>query len=58
MYVNAKTIPVETVLGIRGGVWGREVEGGNLSMIHLIHCKNFYNFYNVPTPSTTTEKFF
>jgi hypothetical protein len=27
MYVNAKMIPVETVPGIRGGGWGREVWG-------------------------------
>jgi hypothetical protein len=56
MYVNAKMIPVETVPGIRGGGWRREVEGVNSSLIYLIHCKNLHKCYNVPIPSTTIKK--
>jgi hypothetical protein len=36
MYVNAKMIPVETLPGIGGGGWRREVEWVNSSMIYLI----------------------
>jgi hypothetical protein len=32
------------------------VEGVNSSMIYLIHCKNFYNCYNVPPLSTIIKK--
>jgi hypothetical protein len=28
MYVNAKTVPLETVPGIRGGKWGTEAKWG------------------------------
>jgi hypothetical protein len=48
IYVNAKMIPVETVLGMGGE--------GNSSMIYLIHCKNLCKCYNVPTPNTTIKK--
>jgi hypothetical protein len=46
-------IPVETVPGIRGGGM-KVVEGENLIMIYLIHCKNLC--YNVPSLSTTIIK--
>jgi hypothetical protein len=39
MYVNGKMIPVETVPGI--------MEGVNLSMMHLIHCKNLCGCHNL-----------
>jgi hypothetical protein len=39
--MNAKLIPVETVLGIRGRGIMKRGEGMNSSMIYLIHCKNF-----------------
>jgi hypothetical protein len=32
------------------------VEGDNSSMRYLIHCKNLWKCYNVPTPSTTIKK--
>jgi hypothetical protein len=56
MYVNTKMILVETVPGIRRGEWKRAVEGVNLSMIYLIHCKKLCKCYNVPPPSTTVKK--
>jgi hypothetical protein len=40
MYVNAKTIPVETVPEIRGGGMKESNEGVNSIMIYLIHCKS------------------
>jgi hypothetical protein len=40
MYVNAKIIPVETVLVIRGEGMKESSEGGNPSMIYLIHGRN------------------
>jgi hypothetical protein len=48
-------IPIKTVpeSGERG--WRREVEGGNSSLMYLIHCKNLCKCYNVPTPSTTKK---
>jgi hypothetical protein len=45
MYVNAKTIPVEIVTGIRGG-----------GMIYLIPCKNLCKSYNVPEHNTAIKK--
>jgi hypothetical protein len=56
MYVNAQMRPIETVPGIKGGGGRREVEGMNSSMMYLIHFKNLYKCYNVPTPSTTIKK--
>jgi hypothetical protein len=43
MYVNAKKIPVETVLRTRQRGRGREVEGNNSSMMYLVYCKNLVN---------------
>jgi hypothetical protein len=51
MYVSAKTIPVETVPGIRSRGYKRAMEGMNLSMIYLIYFKNFYKCHNVPHPA-------
>jgi hypothetical protein len=56
MYVNAKMIPVATVPGIGEGWWKTAQEGVSSSMIYLIHCKNLWNCYNVPPPSTTIKK--
>jgi hypothetical protein len=57
MYINAKLILVETVLGIGGvGKWRRAVDGVNSSTIYLIHCKNLCKCYNVPPPRTTKTK--
>jgi hypothetical protein len=53
MYVNAKVIPVETVLGIRRGGMKESSGRVNSSMTYLIHWKNLYKCYNVPTPNTT-----
>jgi hypothetical protein len=55
MYVNAKIIPVETVLGIREGD-ERAVEGVNSNMRCLIHCKNLCKCHNVLPPSPTIKK--
>jgi hypothetical protein len=53
VYVKAKMIPVETLLGIgEGGDKRRVVDGVNSIMIYLIHCKNLYKCHNVPPPST------
>jgi hypothetical protein len=30
--------------------------GGDSSMIHMIHCKNFCKWHNVSPPSTTKRK--
>jgi hypothetical protein len=54
--VNAKMIPVETVPRIRGREDKRAVEGVNLSMIYLIHCKNLCKCYSVPIPSTIIRR--
>jgi hypothetical protein len=55
MYVNAKMIPIETFLGVRGWEgWERAVEGQ--SMLYLLHCKNLCKCYNVLPPSTTIKK--
>jgi hypothetical protein len=46
---KCKNIPVETIPGM-----GRIKESGggvNLSMIYLIHCKNFYKYHNVSLSS-------
>jgi hypothetical protein len=40
MYVNAKTIPVETVPEIGGVQMKESMEGMNANMIYLKHCKN------------------
>jgi hypothetical protein len=48
MYVNGKTIPVETIPGMGAGI--KEV---NSSKIYLIHCENFCKYHNVSPPSTT-----
>jgi hypothetical protein len=54
MYVNAKMIPVETVLGIRGEKMGESSGGGKFksSMIYLEHCKILYKWYDIPTLSS------
>jgi hypothetical protein len=49
-------IPVETVLGIKGGEDERAVERVNSSMIYLIHCKNLCKYSNVPQLSTVKKK--
>jgi hypothetical protein len=46
---------VETVSGIRGGGWRKEVEGKYSSMMYLIHCENLCKCYNVPAPSITIK---
>jgi hypothetical protein len=51
---KCKNIPVETIPGM-----GRIKESGggvNLSMIYLIHCKNFYKYHNVPPYNTTIKR--
>jgi hypothetical protein len=53
MYANAKMILVETVSGIRGE--GKEVKGGNSSVIYLIHFTNRCKCHNAPPPSTTIK---
>jgi hypothetical protein len=55
-YVNVKLVPVETIPGMGGG--GNKGEGVNSSMIYLIHCKNFWKCYNVPSPRTTIKIIF
>jgi hypothetical protein len=54
MYVNAKMIPVETILGMGEGKIKESSEGVNSSMIYFAHYKNFYKWYNIPSSSTTT----
>jgi hypothetical protein len=56
MYVNAKMIPIRTIPGM--GEEGIKENGGgvNLSMIYLIHFKNFCKCHNVPSPSTTIKE--
>jgi hypothetical protein len=52
MYVNAKTIPAETVPGIRGRRMGK---GGGFKyniFEYLIHSKNLCKCYNVLISST------
>jgi hypothetical protein len=49
-------IPTETVPGIREGGIIESDGGGEFSMIHLMHCKNFSKCHNVPSPSTTIKK--
>jgi hypothetical protein len=49
-------IHVETVLGIRGGAWGREAQEVNSNMIYLIHCKKLCKCYSIPPPSMTNKK--
>jgi hypothetical protein len=57
MYVNAKMVPVETTLGMRGEESGKESDGGvNSSMIYLMHCKSFRKCHNAPPPSTAIKK--
>jgi hypothetical protein len=53
MYVNAKTINVETVPGNREGRMKERRGRGELKYIYLLHCKIFCKSYNVPPPSTT-----
>jgi hypothetical protein len=43
MYVNEKTITVETVPGIRGGRMKGSSWGGEFKYGKLIHCNNFVN---------------
>jgi hypothetical protein len=48
MCANGKIEAVETIPGM-GEVEKKENGGGvNSSMIHLIYCKNFCKFHNVP----------
>jgi hypothetical protein len=47
-------VSFETFPGV-GGEGMKEssgVEGVDSSMMHLIHCKNFYKCYNAVSPST------
>jgi hypothetical protein len=39
-----------------GGKIKESSGGGESSVIHLIHCKNFYQCYNIPQFSTTVKK--
>jgi hypothetical protein len=48
-------IPVETIPGMEGGGVKENGRGVNLSMIYLIHCKNFYKHNNVSSQSTTIK---
>jgi hypothetical protein len=58
IYINGKSIPVETVPGM-GGVEIKENDGGvNSSTIYLIYCKSFCYCHNVQPPSTIVKKFF
>jgi hypothetical protein len=40
----------------RDGGLKRMMEGVNLSMIYLIHCRNLCTCYNIPIPSTTIKE--
>jgi hypothetical protein len=57
MYVNVKMIPVETIPEMGEGRYRRPVEEVNSSMIHLIHCKNFFKSHNIPPPSKTIKNY-
>jgi hypothetical protein len=47
-----KIIPVEIIPGMGWGrEGGREVKGGNSSMIYLMHCKNLCKCHKVPHPA-------
>jgi hypothetical protein len=54
MYINGKTIPVESIPGM-GKKGCRRMEGVNSSMIYLIYFKNFSTFHYVLTPSKTIK---
>jgi hypothetical protein len=55
MYSHACKCKNDTCFRIRGrGMRERSGGGCNSRMIHLIHGKNLYKCFNVPTPSTTT----
>jgi hypothetical protein len=56
IYVNGKLVPVETIpeWGV-GGI--KENDGrGELSMIYLIYCKNFYKCHNIFPASIKIKK--
>jgi hypothetical protein len=56
MYVNGKTISVETLPGKGEERRKRMVEGVNSSMIHLINCRNICKCHNVHSASKTRKK--
>jgi hypothetical protein len=57
MYVNGKSICVETIKEWRKGGQRRMVEGVvNSSPVYLLHCKNFCKYHNIPPPSTTMKR--
>jgi hypothetical protein len=49
-----KYVPIVTVPGIRKGGYERAADGVNLSMIYLIHCKNFLN---IPVYPHTAQQY-
>jgi hypothetical protein len=55
IYVNAKTVPVETIPEMGGGGNKGEQWRGWIQVLYLIHCKNLYKCHNVPPPSTTIK---
>jgi hypothetical protein len=55
MHVNGKMVPAETISGMVG-VGIKENDGGvNLTMMHLISCKNFCKCHAIPIPSATIK---
>jgi hypothetical protein len=59
MYENGKMRPVETIPGMGGGRIQENDGRGELSMIYLTYCKNFYKCHNVPpTQHNNKKKFF
>jgi hypothetical protein len=58
MYENGKMRPVETIPGMGGGRIQENDGRGELSMIYLTYCKNFYKCHNVPPTQHNNKKNF
>jgi hypothetical protein len=56
MYLNAKMIHTESILGIGGQGIKESIGRVSSSVIYLIHCKNLCKCHNVPPPSTTIKE--
>jgi hypothetical protein len=57
MYVNAKMIPVETILGTRERGVVKESDGGGEFKYDIFdNYKNFCKCHNTPSPSTIKKE--
>jgi hypothetical protein len=56
MFVNGKTIPVQTIPGMGEGEQRKMVEELGSRMIFLIYCKSLCKCHSIPPPSTAIKK--